>query len=48
MLAHHRVAQSKARGFAYYSAPEWRLQGLQKYDAVIHSTEANRTTTYAR
>ena len=48
MLAHHRVAQSKARGFAYYSAPEWRLQGLQKYDAVFHSTEANRTTTYAR
>ncbi len=42
-VGHTRVSADKPRGFRYYSAPSWFVQGLQEYDGTFHSTESNRT-----
>ena len=48
-VGHIRIAESdKHKGFHYYSAPSWFVQGLQEYDGMFHSTESNRTTGYER
>jgi len=46
----HYIVQdtrSRAGGWRYYSAPEWFVQGLQEYDGIFHTTDANRETTGA-
>jgi hypothetical protein len=48
-IAHYEVQDARpAGGWEYYSAPDWFVQGLQEYDAIFHTTEANRTTTSKR
>ena len=48
-IGHYRVQDARpSGGWRYYSAPDWVVQGLQEYDAIFHSTEANRTTTSRR
>ena len=48
-VGHIRIAEGdKSRGFQYFSAPSWFVQGLQEYDGTFHSTESNRTTGYER
>ena len=48
-VGHIRIAEEdKSKGFQYYSAPSWFVQGLQEYDGMFHSTESNRTTGYER
>lgn len=41
----HYAVQDSRRGWSYYSAPSWFVQGLQEYDAIYHTTETNRTDT---
>jgi hypothetical protein len=46
----HYIVQdhrAKAGGWRYYSAPNWFVQGLQEYDGIFHTTDANRETTGA-
>ena len=47
-VAHTRISEDKTLGFKYYSAPSWFVQGLQEYEGIFNSTEANRTATYER
>lgn len=47
-LAHQRITTDKPRGFYYYSAPSWFVQGLEEYDGFFHSSSRNRTLGYAR
>lgn len=48
-IGHYAVQDSRpSGGWRYYSAPEWFVQGLQEYDAIFHTTDANRTTTVKR
>jgi hypothetical protein len=46
----HYAAQDRrpSGGWAYYSAPDWFVQGLQEYDGIFHTTEHNRTATARR
>lgn len=47
-VGHYVVQNSRqAGGWRYYSAPEWFVQGLQEYDGIFHTTDANRTVTAA-
>jgi hypothetical protein len=47
-IGHYAVQDGRpAGGWQYYSAPQWFVQGLQEYDAIYHTTEANRTQTAA-
>ncbi len=47
-IAHYAVQNRRpAGGWKYYSAPNWFVQGLQEYDAILHTTEANRQRTAA-
>ena len=47
-IGHYAVRDGRpAGGWQYYSAPQWFVQGLQEYDAIYHTTEANRTQTAA-
>jgi hypothetical protein len=48
-IGHYAVQDSRqGRGWSYYSAPSWFVQGLQEYDAIYHTTDTNRTDTAAR
>jgi hypothetical protein len=48
-IGHYAVQDGRsARGWQYYSAPEWFVQGLQEYDAIFHSTDSNGTMTRQR
>jgi hypothetical protein len=48
-IGHYAVQDSRsAGGWQYYSAPEWFVQGLQEYDAILHSTDSNGTMTRQR
>jgi hypothetical protein len=46
----HYAAQDNrpAGGWQYDDAPQWFVQSLQEYDAIFHSTDANRATTARR
>ena len=46
-IGHYVVQDSRgtAGGWSYYSAPEWFVQGLQEYDGIFHTTDANRDVT---
>ncbi len=45
-IGHYAVQDSRPTGgWSYYSAPQWFFQGLQEYDGIYHTTEANRTRT---
>jgi hypothetical protein len=44
----HYAVQDSRRGWSYYTAPSWFVQGLQEYDGIYHTTEANRADTAAR
>jgi hypothetical protein len=44
----HYAVQDSRRGWSYYTAPSWFVQGLQEYDGIYHTTETNRTDTAAR
>jgi hypothetical protein len=48
-VGHYVVQASRAKtdGWRYYSAPNWFVQGLQEYDGIFHTTEANREVTKA-
>jgi len=47
-LGHYAVQNERpAGGWKYYSAPNWFVQGLQEYDAIMHTTDSNRTATAA-
>lgn len=39
--------QRAVGGWKYYSAPNWFVQGLQEYDAILHTTDVNRSATAA-
>jgi len=49
-IGHYVVQDSRtpAGGWRYRSAPEWFVQGLQEYDGIFHTTDANRDTTKTR
>jgi hypothetical protein len=48
-IGHYAVQDTRpSGGWRYYSAPEWFVQGLQEFDAIFHTTQANRTTTVSR
>ena len=47
-VAQERVTREKPRGFYYYSAPSWFVQGLEEYEGIFNSTETNRTATSSR
>ena len=46
-VGHYVVQESRSTsgGWRYYTAPEWFVQGLQEYDGIFHTTDANRETT---
>lgn len=45
-IGHYAVQDGRsAGGWRYYSAPAWFVQGLQEYDGIFHTTEANRAQT---
>jgi hypothetical protein len=48
-VGHYVVQESRATtgGWRYYSAPQWFVQGLQEYDGIFHTTDANRDETKA-
>jgi hypothetical protein len=48
-VGHYIVQDARANSSAwrYYSAPDWFVQGLQEYDGIFHTTDANRQTTGA-
>ncbi len=48
-VGHYIVQDARANHSAwrYYSAPNWFVQGLQEYDGIFHTTDANRQTTGA-
>lgn len=48
-VGHYVVQESRAKtgGWRYYSAPEWFVQGLQEYDGIFHTTDANRDVAKA-
>ena len=48
-VGHYVVMDHRAKGggWRYYSAPNWFVQGLQEYDGIFHTTDANRETTGA-
>jgi hypothetical protein len=48
-IGHYAVQDGRASGgWQYYSAPDWFVQGLQEYDAILHSTENNAIITRQR
>ena len=48
-IGHYAVQDARAPGgWRYYSAPEWFVQGLQEYDGIFHTTDANRDDTTKR
>jgi hypothetical protein len=45
-IGHYEAQNARpSGGWKYYSAPNWFVQGLQEYDAIFHSTAANRDST---
>ncbi len=46
-VGHYVVQESRIKtgGWRYRSAPEWFVQGLQEYDGIFHTTDANRNVT---
>jgi hypothetical protein len=48
-VGHYVVQESRAKtgGWRYYSAPNWFVQGLQEYDGIFHTTDANSEATKA-
>ncbi len=48
-VGHYAVQDSRTQpgGWKYYSAPQWFVQGLQEYDGIFHTTDANREITGA-
>jgi len=48
-IGHYAVQDARpAGGWRYYTAPEWFVQGLQEYDGIYHTTEANHRDTSSR
>jgi hypothetical protein len=48
-VGHYAVQDARpGGGWQYYSAPDWFVQGLQEYDAIFHTTDANRASTSKR
>ena len=47
-IAHYEVQNQRQGGWHYYDAPNWFVQGLQEYDAIVHTTERNRSETAQR
>ena len=47
-IGHYEVQIARGAGWAYYSAPNWFVQGLQEFDAIEHSTAGNRDSTAKR
>jgi hypothetical protein len=48
-IGHYAAQDGRASGgWPYYSAPGWFVQGLQEYDAILHSTDTNREATVKR
>lgn len=48
-IGHYEVQSARpSGGWRYYDAPNWFVQGLQKYDAIFHTTDVNRDTTGKR
>jgi len=48
-IGHYAAQRSRPNGgWAYYTAPNWFVQGLQEYDAIFHSTPVNRDSTAGR
>jgi hypothetical protein len=49
-VGHYVVQESRVStgGWRYYGAPEWFVQGLQEYDGIFHTTDANRDVTKTR
>ena len=46
---HYEAQDSRpGGGWKYYGAPNWFVQGLQQYDAILHTTDRNRDTTAGR
>lgn len=48
-VGHYIVQDARPNhsGWRYYSAPNWFVQGLQEYDGIFHTTDANRQATGA-
>jgi hypothetical protein len=45
-IGHFEVQASRpAGGWQYYDGPNWFVQGLQEYDAILHTTPVNRDVT---
>ena len=48
-IGHYAVQDSRPAGaWRYHDAPQWFTQGLQEYDAILHTTESNRDMTLRR
>ena len=48
-IGHYEAQNARpSGGWKYYSAPNWFVQGLQEYDAIFHTTTANRDVTAKR
>lgn len=48
-IGHWETQAARANGgWTYYTAPNWFVQGLQEYDAIFHTTPANRDVTAKR
>ena len=49
-VGHYAVQESRtqAGGWSYYNAPSWFIQGLQEFDAIFHTTAANRDLTQTK
>lgn len=41
-IFHDLTTRTKPRGFTYYQAPNWFVQGLEAYDGYYHATDASR------
>jgi hypothetical protein len=42
------AARRKEKGWLWYSAPSWFVQGYQEYLALMHSSEHSRTVTFSK
>jgi len=45
-IGHYAAQATRPQGgWRYYDAPNWFVQGIQEYDAILHSTPLNRDST---
>ena len=48
-IGHYAVQDARPNGgWKYYDAPNWFVQGLQEYDAIMYTTDSNRVATSRR